>query len=348
MNCDKTNFKMPSQSSKKAVENYIIQINNVDRMERKSEEVIFENNNDKINQISFSPRISLQDKKKNKIQSNIQSNNISHIEKPSIDKKNYLHIFNNIYLNDSHFTNNNILRNSLKGFNNTSKKFEKMKTFNCLKRNSKYYQKKFSSKKLIFCNNDIEFDNNFKKKSNILNNINEVKNNSNKNLINIKKTNSDTKNKKIKKEILSKFRSSKALSRFSNNNNFQNIMKNKSSKDLRKHNYMKNTGNKIIEEKNENKNYGKKKKNILELKKSKQKKKKKVKSKSVNANNQLSELIKNDTKNNSKKNNSKNIEIIKNEKCTDTKKCKYKIITNKLKSCLFCCFNIKEDSLCKD
>lgn len=336
MNYNKSIFKKPSQSSKKVFEKkYTIQINTVDFNKRKSEE----NFKDKINQIPFLHRMSIQNKNM-KIPSFIQHKNASHLEKPLQDQKYYLHILNNIYLNDSHLTNKNIIRNSFKGSSNTSKKFEKKKTFNYIKRGSKdSCQKKNASKKNSYCSKDIKFDNNFRKKSNI-SNINEVKNNSNKNLLRIKESKTEARNNKSKKDILLRYRSSKTLSKFSNNNdNIINISKNKSSKDLRKHN---DDENMIIEEKNE-KDIKKKDKD-KEVKKVKNKKKKKNKS-VYKVNKQESELINSETKNNSNKNNSKNIEIIENEINKDLKKYKSKNIAKKLKFCLFCCFNTKEDSL---
>lgn len=174
MNYNKSIFKKPSQSSKKVFEKkYTIQINTVDFNKRKSEE----NFKDKINQIPFLHRMSFQNKNI-KIPSFIHHNNVSQLEKPLQDQKYYLHILNNIYLNDSHLTNKNIIRNSFKGSSNTSKKFEKKKTFNYIKRGSKDNSlKKNSSKKYSYCSKDFKFDNNFRKKSNISNNINEVKNN---------------------------------------------------------------------------------------------------------------------------------------------------------------------------
>ena len=333
MNYNKSIFKKPPQSSKKVFEKkYTIQINTVDLNKRKSEE----NFKDKINQIPFLHNMSIQNKNM-KIPSFIQHNNVSHLEKPLQDQKYYLHILNNIYLNDSHLTNKNIIRNSFKGSSNTSKKFEKKKTFNYIKRGSKdSCQKKNASKKYSYCSKDIKLDNNFRKKSNIINN--EVKNNSNKNLLRIKESKTEARNNKSKKDILLRYRSSKTLSKFSNNNdNIINISKNKSSKDLRKHN---DDENMIIEEKNE-KDIKKKDKEVKKVKNKKKKKNKSV----YNVNKQESEIINSETKNNSNKNNSKNIEIIENEINKDLKKYKCKNMTKKLKYCLFCCFNTKEDSL---
>ena len=315
---------------------------------RKSDEICFKTCKDKINKIPLLQRMNNHDKN-DIIQTIVENNNVSSNEKPVRDKNCCLHILKNIYLNDSHLANNNLVRSSLKescGLG-VSKKFEKRKTYNFNTKNTKIKencQKKYSRKKLSCCTNSMK--NNCRKKSSV--SFNEVQTHSNKNSNNYIKLSSNTNNNKFKRELISRCKSSRAIRKFSaNNSSIPKIVKYKSSKNLTKNKDL-DIDNMKCEEKND------KEKNIIkqkekETKKENNIKKKKQKRKHVHdTNKNLNELFNSETKNNSNQNNLKNMIILETDVCKDTKNYKYANFIKKLKSNFLCCFNAKEDSFLKD
>lgn len=319
--------------------------NNIDK--RKSDDICFNNflNNfktsHKMSEIPVDHRLSYQDK--NILISSLMKQNANNDEKAVVKDKNYyLNFLNNVYLNDSHLTNQNVIKKNLKESSGILKTLQKKKTFNFSKAtNSKdTYQKKLSfkitNKKNSCCSNDM---NNISKKKISISTVNDIKNQSNQSNRNltssIEQKIIDNKNKILSEKIVSKYQSTKKISKLKNDEIISNRKKYKSSRNISKNKEKEKDYNiNLKEEKNENNESMQKDIKIITIN---QKNKNRRKS---NHNLEI-EIEKCETKINANKNENdgKSAQIIKvNEKNNKNK------IKENCKSCLFCCFTSKDDS----
>ena len=315
---------------------------NVDK--RKSDDINFNNflnkfkhtQKDKINKIPINHRFSLQGK--NALISNLlfNINNNNNEQTPKKDKNYYLNLLNDLYINDSHLSNNkNILKKSMKDTSNVIKKFEKKKSSNYSKRkiskdnSTKKSGSKNSKKKVSYCSND--FKNKSDKKVSI--DINGLKIKSSKKLSDASNEINEKAKKFLSEKIVSKFRSSKGISKIKNNNdsNNNNNKNNKYKSSLNllvKKNDIENNSSSLKVVKNDIADISPNEKKLNENDKDKDNKKKK--------NN-----IKNDNNNTEK-------EDIELEKCNCNTINNGNIYKNQKKNvsnykCFLCCFNSEND-----
>lgn len=285
--------------------------NNIDK--RKSEDICFnhflnkfkDSQKYKFKNIPINHRPSYENKPL-MISNLIKDNNDNTCTK---DKNYYVNLLNNMYLNDTHLSNKNFFKSQNK------KKFEKKKTFNFSKRNSKDNSgSKYSKKKLSYCSNDIKCND-----SNKITSSNDFKNKSRKKLSNFTNQLYEDGKRLENDNILpiKKYQSSQSISKLKNN--IHNLKRKKSFLKIIKNNENEKMNDTIKEEKNE-------------LKKSDKIKPKKRK---IIIKKEELEIEKCETKNNLSKNSilNNNNNIIDNQK---NKK--------KFSFCFFCCLSSKDDS----
>ena len=138
MNYNKLPYNSGKTSNKILKKQYTMHPNNIDK--RKSGELGFHNylnkirysQKFKINKIPINHRLSYEDKNMLISSFVLQNNNNNGINNNKVrDNKHLLSLLNDIYINDSHLSNNkNIVKNNLKSSNFLNNIFEKNKTFN--------------------------------------------------------------------------------------------------------------------------------------------------------------------------------------------------------------------------
>ena len=212
----KSIYKNPSKSTKKVYSKQFTNKSN-NNFKRKSDDMTFNHffnqykktQRDKINKIPIKHRLSLQNK--NLLISRFMLQNAYNEEKNEVkDKSYYLNYVNNIYLNDSHLTNKNFIKGSPANSSDIHTIYEKRKASNYSKRDFKdNYKNKISSKaskKHLSCgSNEIKKKSNKKISVSSAEVINELNN--------FKDISSNNKDKTFSEKIISKFQSSKALSK---------------------------------------------------------------------------------------------------------------------------------------
>ena len=352
MNFKKSIFIGQNQTENKSLKKqFTIQgKNNSDK--RRSDDICFNNflnnfkNNqkDKISKIPVDHRMSYQDKEG--IITPFMKQNINSDEKSVLrDNNYYLNFVNNVYQNDSHLSNNNVIKNNSKETSHMLKNFIKKKSYNFQNlRNTKEKspQKisiKTTNKKHSYCSNDI--NKKVKKKVSIStgNDLKNQSNQSNKNFSNFQEKETKMAQKAINgskfliEKFVPKYQSSRRVSYIKDPENINYVKKIRSS---RKHKEKENNYNlNLKEEKNGIENNG-----INDIKIIKINEKKNRRKSSQNLEKQI-EIENSDTKNNNtNKNNAKNNQIIKTKAQTNNSK----NIKHNYKSCLFCCFTVKDDS----
>ena len=314
--------------------------NNNDK--RKSDDIFINNylkkfknlQKDKINKIPVDHRLSCQNKNV-QISSLMLQNSNNDENKGVKDNNYYINLLKNIYMNDSHLTNQNIIKNNQKDSINIIKRFEKKKTYHYSKgRNSKdssikRNSNKHSKKKLSFDTNVIRKE--MPKKKSI--SSNEMKKQQNNKLLNsIDLNNNNDNNQFLSEKKISKIKSSKG------NDSANNSKKIKSSRNISKIDVIKIMNTSLKDEKKIIENNKINQKELkLKLNNNNQKQKERKRNNNQNIEKEEIEIEKCDTKNNSNKNNSKNNVIIDNKENANKNDKKNKI------SCLFCCFSIKDD-----
>ena len=320
---------------------------------RKSDDIFIKNylnklknlQKDKINKIPKDYRMSYQNK--NLLISKIKLENPNNDEnKECKDNNYYMNLLKNIYFNDSHLNNKNIVKNNQIHSINIIKRFEKKQTYNYSKgRNSKDSSTKRNSNK--HSKLKLSCDSNYHKKEiNKKQSIssNDIKKKQNKKLVNLidlnknngKKDNIDNK-KFLSEKTITKIQYNKGFLKLNNNENGNNIRKLKSSRNNSKSKEINILNTSLKQKEKDIENYKTNQKDI-KIKTYNNNQKQKVKrSISHNIEKEEIEIEKCDTKINSNKNNSKNNANIDDKKRKNKKDKKRKI------SCLFCCFSIKED-----
>ena len=318
----------PRKTSNEIIKKQYTMHPNYNVNKRKSDDLCFHNFINKLrfsqkyknNKIPINHRLSYEDKNiliSSFVLQNINNNNNNNNNNDNKvrDKKKLLNLLNDIYINDSHLSNNkNIIKNNLKESSSFLNMLEKKKTFNFVqnrrsKDNStrKTWSKK--SKKKFSCESN-ENNKSIKKMINCSNELNDKTNNF------------------LSEKLASKFQSSKGIYNLKNNIDMSN------SKHLKNQNI------------NENEN-------ILDIIKEDKNEKKSNKNISIQNNERKSKKNKTKYSKNSKNSkNRKDIEI-ENEKC-DNKNNKNDMINSdkKIKKiyipCLFCCLKGKDDELLSD
>lgn len=264
------------------------------------------------------------------------------------DNNYYLNYVNNVYQNDSHLSNNNVIKNNSKETSKLLKNFIKKQSYNFsnLRNPKEKSPQKFSiktnNKKNSYCSNDIKKK--VKKKVSIStgNDLKNQSNPTNKNISNFQEKETkmaqkaENGSKFLSEKFVPKFQSSRRVSNIKDIEHINYIKKVKSSRNLSKHKQNENNYNlNLKEEKNGIEDNAKNDIKIIKINQNKNKRKS-----SHNLEMQI-EIEKSDTKNNNtNKNNAKNNQIIKTKAQTNNSK----NIKHNYKSCLFCCFTVKDDS----
>ena len=360
MDYKKSIYLRPISSSNRLFKKQLTIQNKNNNDKRKSDDIFINNylnklknlQKDKINKIPVDHRMSCQNK--NLLISSIMLQNSNNNESKEVKDNNYyINLLKNIYINDSHLTNKNIVKNNLGDSINILKRFEKKKTYNYSKgRNSKDSSikrstNKHSKKKLSFNSNDIKKEinkkktissNDKKKQNKKFLNLNDLNKNNKEN--NDNNDNNDN-NKFLSEKIISKIQDKKGFQKIKNNDSSNNNSKKfKSSRNVSKNKDTEIMNTSLKDEK-DIENIRTNQKDIkLKIDNNNQKQKERKRSNNHDVEKEEIEIEKCDTKNNSNKNNSKNNEIIENKENKDN------TIKNDKKSkisCLFCCFSIKED-----
>jgi hypothetical protein len=307
-----------SKSSRKIIQNKIPKYN-VDK--RKSDgiaENVFLNKNkgnhsNKLNKIPINHRLSIQDSNKfafSKLISNLKPDTN---EKPKKkDKEYYLQLLNNIYSNDSHLSNKNVIKNSFKRKESSEiKKYEKKISMNTPKIMN--YQNNF---KIVLPNSNKQLDifspNSKCEPNNKMNKLDSCI----KDGISSKKENNISNNEAKNTKLSKRYSSQKTCSKF--------IAKN---------------GLKI--KKKENKIAKKEEKEIYD----------KLKERKISENNKEIKINENIEHINNNKKESKNndkeeteLDIDNNKNPPDNKIVKNESNKKHTESCFFCCFTMKDDS----
>ena len=241
MNYNKSIYLIPGQNQDKILKKQFTIQSKVNLDKRRSDDLNFYNflnkfkhiQKDKINKIPINHRFSVQNK--NALISNLLlniNNNINNDQTPKKDKNYYLNLLNDLYINDSHLSNKNIVKKNMKDTSNVIKKLEKKKSLNYSKRkiskdnSTKKSGSKNSKKKVSYCSND--FKNKSDKKDST--DINGLKNKSIKKLSDASNEINEKANKYLSEKIVPKFISSKDISKIKNNNDSNNNNSNKNNK----------------------------------------------------------------------------------------------------------------------
>ena len=238
------------ESPKKNSDKRMILQNQINIDKRKSDELNFINStnksrnsqNNKLNKIPFNIRSSYQEKRlipNINIENNVNKDNKDKEAPAKKDKNYYLNLLNNIYLNDSHFSNKNTVKNnnnnnsinnsinnnSLNKNSNNSKNINTKKEMNNIDVNKKFMKRKTCNLSKGRCSKD-SLGKNFRSSKKVINYVdNEIRDNSKKLSINDNKDNIDIKFAKklsnFSKEMISskkepKILSEKAVSTFKN------------------------------------------------------------------------------------------------------------------------------------
>ena len=305
MNFNKSQYINPTETSNKKKHKH----NAADK--RKSDDFCFNiflnkyknAQKDKINKIPKNHRLSYQDR--NLIISRLIINN----NNDDKDKQNLINLLNDIYINDSHLSNKNIVKHTIKESSSYLNMLEKKKTLNFHKKrmskdNSTHKSMSKKSKKKFSWNSNDNDNNNNNNKSNkkCSNNSNEL---------------NDKTNNFLSEKLLSYYDGNKGISKVKNNIDASNS---KNIKISIKEN------EKSIDNLKEDKN------KILDIKTLtiKDNESKKNNSKAKNSKNIEIEI----------KNNTKNIINIKKANIKSDKE-----INKKFKHCFFCCLTGKDDLL---
>ena len=353
MNLKKSIFISQNQTGNKPLKKqFTIQgNNNIDK--RRSDDICINNflnnykNNqkDKISKIPIDHRMSYQDK--NRIISSFMKQNINSDEKSALKDNNYyLNFVSNVYQTDSHLSNNNVIKKNSKETSHMLKNFIKKKSYNYSNfRNLKDKSPlkisiKTTNKKNSCCSNDIKKRVKKKVSINTNNDLKNQSNQTNKNTSNLQEKEMKMAQKSVKgskflsEKFVPKYQSSRRVSTIKEPENINYIKKFKSSRNLSNHKEKENNYN-LKKEKNGNENNGMNDIKIIKINQNKNRRES-----CHNLEKQI-EIEKSDTKNNdTDKNNVKNNQIIKTKAQTNNSK------NNKhnYKSCLFCCFTVKDDS----
>lgn len=307
-----------SKSSKKISQNKVPKYN-IDK--RKSDGIAGKlflnkfkgNQNNKVNKIPINHRMSIQDANMfafSKLINNIKTENN---EKPKKkDKDYYLNLLNNIYSNDSHLSNKNVIKNNNKKKEiNIIKKYEKKISMNTSKimddKNNNKFVRQNSKKKLSIFSQDQDFQPN-NKMNDLDKCIKDEKSAKKQNNIN-----NETKNSKCNKRFLSQ----KTVSKF------KHALKIKKKENKSSKNDEKEKNDEIKEEKLSENNKGIK-----------------INENFNNMNNMMNN--KKESKNNDKEETELDIDNIKSPPNNKILKKKTKKKYNE--SCFLCCFTVKDDS----